>query len=103
MAQRSEWIAARFLRRPQPVPRKDQFMANQPRPPDPGRLETAVSRLSPIEREVLLLSAREGLRTDEIAARLDLPGETVERHLADALCNLDRFLERQERPWWRFW
>lgn len=78
-------------------------MAQTPRPPDPDRLENAVSRLSAIEREVLFLSAREGLRIDEIAARLDLPGEKVERHLAGALCNVDRFLERQYRPWWRFW
>lgn len=78
-------------------------MANQPRPPDPDRLERAVSRLKPIEREVLFLSAREGLRTDQIAAQLDLSRETVERHLADALCNLDRHLERMNRPWWRFW
>jgi len=78
-------------------------MAQNPRPPDPARLEKALSRLGPIERDVLFLSAREGLRTDEIAAHLDLPSETVERHLADALCTLDRLLERQERPWWRFW
>lgn len=78
-------------------------MAQKPRPPDPDRLEKAIRRLSPIEREVLFLSARDGLATTEIAARLDLPSQTVERHLADALFNLDHLLERQVRPWWRFW
>lgn len=78
-------------------------MANHPRPPDPGRLAEATGKLTQIEREVLFLSARDGLRTDEIALRLDLPREAVERHLADALCALDRELERMERPWWRFW
>jgi DNA-directed RNA polymerase specialized sigma24 family protein len=78
-------------------------MAQKPRPPDPDRLERAVAKLSPIEREVLLLSAREGLRADEIAARTGLPSAAVERHLADAVYNLDRLLERQDRPWWQFW
>jgi len=78
-------------------------MAQKPRPPDSDRLEKAIRRLSPIEREVLLLSARDGLASIEIAARLDLSSQAVERHLADALFNLDRLLERQARPWWRFW
>jgi RNA polymerase sigma factor (sigma-70 family) len=67
------------------------------------RLDQAVSRLSPIEREVLRLSAREGLSNREIASRLDISAEAAERLLARALCRLDRELERLERPWWRFW
>lgn len=78
-------------------------MAHKPRPPDPDRLEQAIRELIPIEREVLFLSAREGLPTCEIAERLGLSSQAVERHLADALFNLDRNLERQSRPWWRFW
>lgn len=78
-------------------------MARKPCPPDPERLEKAIRRLSPIEREVLFLSAREGLANDEIASRLELSCQTVERHLADALFDLDRVLERQGRSWWRFW
>jgi DNA-directed RNA polymerase specialized sigma24 family protein len=66
-------------------------------------LEKAVSRLPPIEREVLFLSARDGLRNHEIAVRLGISTKAAERHLADALYHLDRHLERQERPWWRFW
>ena len=67
------------------------------------RLEKAASSLRPIEREVLVLSARERLSNDEIAARLGITAQAAERLLARALCRLDRALEQQERPWWRFW
>ena len=67
------------------------------------RLEKAVASLRPIEREVLLLSARERLSNDEIAARLGITPEAAEYLLAQAICRLDWALERQERPWWRFW
>ena len=78
-------------------------MAKIPHPVGLHRLEKAVSRLRPIEREVLFFSARDGLRYHEIAARLGISTEAAEHHLADALYHLDRHLERQERPWWRFW
>ena len=67
------------------------------------RLEKAASSLRPIEREVLVLSARERLSTSEIAVRLGISPEAAERLLAKALCKLDRALERQHRPWWKFW
>lgn len=69
----------------------------------PKRLEEAASRLQPLERDVLALSAGEGLRNDEIAARLGISAAAAERLLSRALVALDRALERQERPWWRFW
>ena len=69
----------------------------------PDRLEKAASGLRPIEREVLVLSAREHLSNDDIAARLGIAPEAVERLLASALRTLDHALERQERPWWRLW
>jgi RNA polymerase sigma factor (sigma-70 family) len=65
------------------------------------RLERAAAKLRPIEREVLVLGAREGLSNGEIAARLGITPESAERLLARALCRLDRALERRRRPWWR--
>lgn len=67
------------------------------------RLEKAALSLRPIEREVLVLSARERLSNAEIAARLGITAQAAERLVARALCKLDRALERQERLWWRFW
>ena len=67
------------------------------------RLEQAASRLRPIEREILVLSAREHLSIDEIAVRLGITAAAAERLLAKALCRFDRALERQARPWWKFW
>jgi len=69
----------------------------------PERVEQAAKSLRPIEREVLVLSARERLSNYEIAQRLGIEPKEAERLLANALVKLDRALERQERPWWRFW
>jgi len=67
------------------------------------RLEKVASSLSPMERQVLILSARERLSNREIAARLGVTVPAAEGLLASALCKFDRALERQERPWWKFW
>lgn len=67
------------------------------------RLERAAASLRPIEREVLILSAREGLSNAEIGQLLGITSRKVERLLANALFKLDRALERQERPWWKLW
>lgn len=69
----------------------------------PERLEQAAARLRPLEHEVLFLSARDHLANDQIAEHLGISTEAAERLLAKALRKLDRALERQERPWWRFW
>ena len=69
----------------------------------PERLEEAAKSLGPLEREVLTLSARERLSNGEIAGRLGISPGAAERLLACALRRLDRALERQEQPWWRFW
>ena len=68
-----------------------------------GDLTGALESLAPIQRELLRLSTGEGLSNDEIAARTQLSIESVERQLADALIALDVCLERQNRPWWKFW
>jgi DNA-directed RNA polymerase specialized sigma24 family protein len=69
----------------------------------PERLEDVAKSLRPIERQVLMLSAREGLSNGEIALRLGIEPQAAERLLANSLLRLDRALERQERPWWRIW
>jgi RNA polymerase sigma factor (sigma-70 family) len=71
--------------------------------PTRERLERAASSLSPVEREVLALSAREGLSNDDIATRLGITAEAADRLLARAICRFDQALERQDRLWWRFW
>ena len=78
-------------------------MASDRPPVTLERIEQAASRLRPIDREVLILSARERLSNAQIGVRLGLTTETVERLLATALCKFDRALERQERPWWKLW
>ena len=78
-------------------------MASDRPPVTLERLERAASSLRPIEREVLLLSSRERLSNAEIAARLGMTTQAAERLLARTISKLDRALDRQERPWWRFW
>ena len=71
--------------------------------PTAEQLERAASSLSPVEREVLALSARDGLSNDDIAARLGITAEAADRLLARAICRFDQALERRDRLWWRFW
>ena len=75
-------------------------------PPDLAevrRVERAAAVLTPLERDVLVLSAGRHLRTGEIAARLGIPQWRAERLLARALRKFDRAMDQQRRPWWRFW
>ena len=78
-------------------------MASDRPPPTLERLEKAAAGLRPLEREVLILGAAEHLSNEQIAERLGITASAVERLLARALRKLDRALERQARPWWRFW
>ena len=78
-------------------------MAKDRRSREIARIERAVTDLCPLEREVFLLSARDGLRNDEIALRLGIEIRDVERHLADALFQLDRHLRRGVRSGWKSW
>ena len=76
------------------------------------QLEKAAECLAPIERRVLVLSARERLSSRAIAERLGITPTKAERVLARAICKLTRAIDRQEReerrrreprPWWRLW
>jgi DNA-directed RNA polymerase specialized sigma24 family protein len=100
-----ERIAARCPRRPQPVTSiLRRFRVARSRPAiSIERLEKAALSLRPMERAVLVLSARDRLSNREIAVRLAITAEAAERLLASAICSLDRALERQERRWWWFW
>ena len=77
-------------------------MTSQPPSPD-SRVERAAACLSPLEREVLELSAADGLDNEAIADRLGISRRRVERLLARALIKFDRAFDRDRRPWWRFW
>lgn len=65
------------------------------------RIDRAAAKLTALERQVLVLSAREGLSTAQIGVRLDLTAEQVERLLVEALTKFDRSLERQDQRRWR--
>lgn len=73
------------------------------------QLEQAAGCLRPIERRVLVLSARERLSGRAIGERLGMTPRKVERILARAIFKLTRAIERQERAqrrkqaWRRFW
>ena len=74
------------------------------------RVERAAAALSPLEREVLVLSAGHGLPNREIAARLGISERRAEHLLARALRKFDRALRKFDpkldgppRTWWRFW
>ena len=64
------------------------------------RMEHALAKLKPIEREVLMLNAREGLGLADIAIRLGMPVDAVQGHLADAVYRLDRLLQPRRRWYW---
>lgn len=46
-----------------------------------GRLKEALSTLSELQREIVLLHDLEGWKHDEIAARLEMPSGTIRSHL----------------------
>ena len=82
----------------------------QDRPPlGLEQIEQAAQCLRPMEREVLVLSARERLSSRAIGERLGMTPRKVEHVLARAIFKLTRAIDRQERAqrrkqaWRRFW
>lgn len=67
------------------------------------RVERAAAALSPLERDVLALSAGLGLSNSEIATRLGIGERRVTRLLAKALGKFDREIDGRSPRWWRFW
>ncbi len=64
------------------------------------RMDRALAKLKPVERQVLMLNAREGLGLADIAIRLGMPVDAVQGHLADAVYRLDRLLQPRRRWYW---
>lgn len=58
-----------------------------------GWLEEALERLTPVQREVVLLHDVQGWKHREIAERLEMPAGTVRSHLHFARKELRRILE----------
>jgi RNA polymerase sigma-70 factor, ECF subfamily len=63
-----------------------------------GRLSEAMDRLSPLQREVVLLHDLEGWKHREIAERLEMPSGTVRSHLHFARRRLRELLGTFEEP-----
>jgi RNA polymerase sigma-70 factor (ECF subfamily) len=80
-------------------------------PPDPellARLEAALSSLPRLRREIFLAVRLDARTYGEIARTTGLSTKQVERHVARAIAQIDRYLEHGEtspfRSWWRrFW
>ena len=66
------------------------------------RVERAAAALSPLEREILVLSAGLRLRNGDIAARLGISESRAERILAKAVRKFDRAMDQRPPRWWRF-
>jgi RNA polymerase sigma-70 factor (ECF subfamily) len=66
-------------------------------------MRRAFAKLDPLTQQVFLAHRVEGLSYGETAERHGISAEAVERHVADALYELAREVDRAERPWWRFW
>ena len=68
-----------------------------------AKLDKAFARLPQKHQEIILLARVEKLSYPEMGIRLGLNVKQVEHRLALAIAALDRALEQQGRPWWRFW
>ena len=66
-------------------------------------INDALRRLSPIERDVLLVVRLEGRSYAEIARQLGVSVTELERLFAAALSEYLRNLEHPLRHWWRLW
>ena len=70
---------------------------------DPELVARELRRLPFLEREALLLKARDGMTYAEIGAVLGIGAEQAEKRFASALVRLRARLSRARGPWWRFW
>jgi RNA polymerase sigma factor (sigma-70 family) len=62
------------------------------------RFKEAAATLSPLERDVLFLSARVGLPNSKIAELLGISERRAERLLGSAIFKFDRAVQKEEDP-----
>ena len=75
-------------------------------PPDPvllARMESAVSRMPPLERYVFLAVRLDDMSYLEIGEQLDMQIDQIERLFARSLFHLMRNLDQPRRRWWQRW
>ena len=75
----------------------------RPDPAEVARIDDAMRRLLPVEREILLAVRRDDCSYAEIAARLELSITQVELQFARALSEFLHNVDRPYRYWWRRW
>ena len=69
---------------------------------DPAKLAKALRRLGRLEREALLMKARDKMSYAEIGAALGLTPREAEARVASALVKLHaRLMRRRRLRWWR--
>ena len=67
------------------------------------RMEAALDRMPKATRDIFLANRLRGMSYQEIAERTGLSVRQVERHMARAIAMIDRCIDGDERPWWKFW
>jgi len=76
------------------------------KPPDAERvaaMDSALMRLSGLERDVFLAMRVDNLTIAEIAGEIGVSSEKAQRIFVRAFCNLERNLANPRRRWWRLW
>ena len=67
------------------------------------RLERAMRKVPRKTREVFLAHRLDDMSYNEIAERTGLSVRDVERHMARAICAIDRSLNGPPLRWWERW
>jgi RNA polymerase sigma factor (sigma-70 family) len=67
------------------------------------RMQAIMRRMPRLTREIFMAHRLDDMPYEEIARRTGLSTRQVEKHIAKALMHLHRGLQRELRPWWKFW
>jgi RNA polymerase sigma-70 factor (ECF subfamily) len=67
------------------------------------RLEAIMRRMPRLTLEIFMAHRLDDMSYEEIARHTGLTVRQIERHMAHAIAAVDRGLDREPRPWWRFW